>query len=102
MAPMDFNAWFEVFLGDRWYTFDAKNNVRRAGRIAVARGRDAADIPLIQTFGKHELTGFTVWTCVEADGGLTRSHRDADVSLLKPWFSESWSRHVQERDRDRH
>ncbi len=102
VAPMDFNAWFEVFLGDRWYTFDAKNNVRRAGRIAVARGRDAADIPLIQTFGKHELTAFTVWTCVEADVGLTRSHREANVSLLTPWFSESWSRHVQERDRDRH
>lgn len=101
-APMDFNAWFEVFLGDRWHTFDAKNNQRRAGRIAVARGRDAADIPLIQTFGKHELTAFTVWTCVEADSALTRSHRASDVSLLTPWFSETWSKHLQERKRNRH
>ncbi|APG85491.1 transglutaminase-like domain-containing protein [Sinorhizobium americanum] len=99
-APMDFNAWFEVFLGDRWYTFDAKNNGRRAGRIPVARGRDAADIPLIQTFGKHQLTHFTVWTSVEPDGRLSRSHRSADVSLLNPWFSETWSRHLQERERN--
>jgi transglutaminase-like putative cysteine protease len=101
-APMDFNSWFEVFLGDRWYTFDARHNARRAGRIPVARGRDAADIPLIQTFGKHQLTAFTVWTSVEADSGLTRSHRAADVSLLTPWFSETWSRHLQTRDRNRH
>jgi len=99
-APMDFNAWFEVFLGGRWYTFDAKNNARRAGRIPVARGRDAADIPLIQTFGKHQLTAFTIWTLVEPDSGLSRSHRSADVSLLKPWFSETWSRHLQERERN--
>lgn len=98
-APMDFNAWFEVFLGGRWYTFDAKNNARRAGRIPVARGRDAADIPLIQTFGKHQLTAFTVWTSVEVDSALSRSHRAADVSLLTPWFSEAWSRHLQERER---
>ncbi|WP_244412099.1 transglutaminase family protein [Sinorhizobium sp. CCBAU 05631] len=97
-APMDFNAWFEVFLGDRWYTFDAKNNGGRAGRIPVARGRDAADIPLIQTFGKHRLTHFTVWTSVEPDGRLSRSHSSADVSLLTPWFSETWSRHLQERE----
>ncbi|MBP1883722.1 transglutaminase-like domain-containing protein [Sinorhizobium mexicanum] len=101
-APMDFNAWFEVYLGDGWYTFDAKNNARRIGRIPVARGRDAADIPLIQTFGKHELTAFTVWTSVETDVSLARSHRAADVSLLTPWFSETWSRHLQERDRNRH
>ncbi|OAP42976.1 transglutaminase [Sinorhizobium glycinis] len=101
-APMDFNAWFEVYLGDRWYTFDAKNNARRAGRIPVARGRDAADIPLMQTFGKHQLTHFTVWTSVEVDSRLSRSHHAADVSLLTPWFSETWSRHLQERDRERH
>ncbi|WEZ82751.1 transglutaminase family protein [Rhizobium sp. 32-5/1] len=97
-APMDFNAWFEVYLGDRWYTFDARNNEPRIGRIAVARGRDAADIPLIQTFGKHELTTFTVWTCKETDAALTHSHKKADVSLVTPWFSERWTRHVQERE----
>ena len=61
-APMDFNAWFEVFLGDRWFTFDARHNQPRIGRILIARGRDAADIPMIATFGSHWLTRFTVVT----------------------------------------
>lgn len=60
-GPMDFAAWMEVFLGGRWWTFDARNNVPRVGRIVVARGRDAADVPLINSFGPHILTGFTVW-----------------------------------------
>ena len=55
-APMDFNAWFEVFLGDRWFTFDARHNQPRIGRILIARGRDAADIPMIASFGSHHLT----------------------------------------------
>ena len=50
-APMDFNAWFEAFLGDRWFTFDARHNQPRIGRVLIARGRDAADIPMITTFG---------------------------------------------------
>ena len=61
-APMDFNAWFEVFLGDRWFTFDARHNQPRIGRILIARGRDAADIPMIATFGSHQLTRFAVVT----------------------------------------
>jgi transglutaminase-like putative cysteine protease len=61
-APMDFNAWFEVFLGNRWYTFDARHNQPRIGRILIARGRDAADIPMITTFGSHRLARFTVVT----------------------------------------
>ena len=61
-APMDFNAWFEVFLGGRWFTFDARHNQPRIGRILIARGRDAADIPMITTFGSHWLTRFTVVT----------------------------------------
>ena len=61
-APMDFNAWFEVFLGGRWFTFDARHNRPRIGRILIARGRDAADIPMIATFGSHTLTCFTVVT----------------------------------------
>ena len=61
-APMDFNAWFEAFLGDRWFTFDARHNRPRIGRILIARGRDAADIPMITTFGSHTLTRFTVVT----------------------------------------
>ena len=60
--PMDFSAWIEVFLDDTWYTFDPRNNVPRIGRIVVARGRDAADIPLVNSFGPHVLKGFRVWT----------------------------------------
>jgi transglutaminase-like putative cysteine protease len=61
-APMDFNAWFEVFLGGRWFTFDARHNQPRIGRILIARGRDAADIPMIASFGSHSLTRFAVVT----------------------------------------
>jgi transglutaminase-like putative cysteine protease len=60
--PMDFNAWFEVYLGGRWYTFDARHNTRRIGRIAIAHGRDAADVPMLQTFGQHVLKSFAVTT----------------------------------------
>jgi len=61
-APMDYNAWFEVFLDGRWFTFDARHNIPRIGRITVARGRDATDIPLATSFGPHQLTTFKVWT----------------------------------------
>jgi transglutaminase-like putative cysteine protease len=60
--PMDFSAWIEVFLEGEWYTFDPRNNIPRIGRIVVARGRDAADIPLINSFGPHLLKSFRVWT----------------------------------------
>ncbi len=60
-APMDFSAWTEVFLDDRWYTFDARHNEPRIGRIVVARGRDATDVPLINSFGPHTLKTFKVW-----------------------------------------
>jgi len=61
-GPMDFAAWMEVYLGGRWYTFDPRNNVPRAGRIVVAYGRDAADVPLIHSFGPHVLQKFHIWT----------------------------------------
>lgn len=60
--PMDFSAWMEVYLGGRWYTFDPRNNTPRIGRIVIARGRDAADVPLINSFGPHILNSFRVWT----------------------------------------
>ena len=60
--PMDFSAWIEVFLDGAWRTFDPRNNVPRIGRIVIARGRDAADIPLINSFGPHVLKSFRVWT----------------------------------------
>ena len=61
-APMDFSAWFEVFLGGRWYTVDARHNVPRIGRIVIARGRDAADVAISMAFGPTELTTFKVVT----------------------------------------
>src|SRR5207253_10426679 len=61
-TPMDFSAWFEVYLGGSWYTFDARHNQPRIGRIVIARGRDAADVAITTTFGRHRLKNFTVWT----------------------------------------
>ena len=61
-SPMDFAAWFEVYLGGQWHTFDPRNNAPRIGRVLIAQGRDAADVPLTQTFGPNTLTGFKVWT----------------------------------------
>jgi transglutaminase-like putative cysteine protease len=61
-SPMDFSAWFEVFLGGQWYTFDARNNTPRIGRVLMARGRDAADVALTTTFGENRLEAFQVWT----------------------------------------
>ena len=61
-APMDFNAWFEAFLDGKWYTFDPRHNMPRIGRVVVARGRDATDVPLLHSFGPHQLTMFKVWT----------------------------------------
>jgi transglutaminase-like putative cysteine protease len=61
-APGDFAAWMEVYLGGQWWTFDPRNNTPRLGRILIARGRDAADVPLTHTFGPNTLTGFEVWT----------------------------------------
>lgn len=61
-APMDYNAWFEAYLGGQWYTFDARHNTPRIGRVLVARGRDAADVPMIHTFGPHSLQRFEIIT----------------------------------------
>lgn len=61
-APMDFAAWFEVYLGGRWYTFDPRNNAPRIGRVLIARGRDAIDVAITTTFGPTTLVGFKVWT----------------------------------------
>lgn len=60
--PGDFAAWMEVWLDGRWWVFDPRNNTPRIGRVLVARGRDAADVPLIHSFGANVLTGFEVWT----------------------------------------
>jgi len=61
-APMDFAGWFEAYLGGAWYTFDARNNEPRIGRILIARGRDAADVAISTAFGLNTLESFRVWT----------------------------------------
>ncbi len=58
----DFAAWFEAYLGGRWYTFDARNNTPRIGRILIARGRDASDVAISNSFGPSILKSFKVWT----------------------------------------
>lgn len=61
-GPMDFSGWFEAYLAGAWYTFDARNNQPRIGRILIARGRDAADVAISTAFGENTLAGFRVWT----------------------------------------
>lgn len=61
-APMDFAAWFEAYLDGQWHTFDPRNNAPRIGRILIAQGRDATDVPLSNVFGPNTLKSFKVWT----------------------------------------
>jgi transglutaminase-like putative cysteine protease len=61
-AEMDFAGWFEAYLEDGWYTFDARNNEPRIGRVLLARGRDAADVAISTSFGPNTLEKFKVWT----------------------------------------
>lgn len=57
----DFAAWFEAYLDGDWHIFDPRNNMRRIGRVLIARGRDAADVPITNSFGPSTLTSFKVW-----------------------------------------
>jgi len=58
----DFAAWMEVYIGGGWYIFDPRNNMPRIGRVLIARGRDAADVAMVTTFGPYTLESFQVWT----------------------------------------
>jgi transglutaminase-like putative cysteine protease len=69
-GPMDFAAWFEAYIGGHWHTFDPRNNIPRIGRVLIARGRDATDVAISNTFGPTTLAGFTVWTD-EVSAGTT-------------------------------
>ena len=59
---MDFAGWFEAYLDGSWYTFDARNNIPRIGRVLIARGRDAADVAICSTFGPNNLVSFKIRT----------------------------------------
>ena len=65
---LDFAAWFEAYLDGHWYTFDARNNIPRIGRVLIARGRDAADVAISSTFGPNTLKSFKVRTDEVSDG----------------------------------
>lgn len=95
-TPMDFHAWFEVYLDGRWYTFDARHNARRIGRILIARGRDAADVAISTTFGTTWITEFSVVTeeVVEAAPRLVMDHKLAD--LTETGMQPRWRRAEQE------
>ncbi|SJM95614.1 transglutaminase-like domain-containing protein [Crenothrix polyspora] len=61
-SPMDFAGWFEAYLEGQWYTFDARNNIPRIGRVLIARGRDAEDVAISSTFGPNTLVSFKIRT----------------------------------------
>jgi transglutaminase-like putative cysteine protease len=61
-GPVDFSAWFEAYLGGKWHTFDARHNKPRIGRIVIARGRDASDVAISNSFGMTTLARFKVRT----------------------------------------
>jgi transglutaminase-like putative cysteine protease len=80
-APMDFSAWLEVFLDGKWYTFDARHNMPRIGRIVIARGRDATDVPLLHSFGPHRLSLFKVWTYEQESNLFNPPHHGVDRTI---------------------
>jgi transglutaminase-like putative cysteine protease len=67
---MDFHAWFEVWLGERWWALDGRYNSPRTGRIPTGRGRDAADVAMITTYGDATLIEMTVWADESAEAVL--------------------------------
>jgi hypothetical protein len=79
-APMDFNAWSEVFLGGHWYVLDARHNRPRIGRIVMARGRDAADVAISTTFGPVRLARFKVITEQVLEKRGVASEKDEQTS----------------------
>lgn len=80
-APMDFSAWFEVFLEGRWWTFDARHNMPRVGRVLMATGRDAADVAITTSFGMAELVNFSVVTSEARETATLRDHRSHGARL---------------------
>jgi len=74
VLPMDFSGWYEVYLGGRWYTFDARHDMPRIGRIVMARGRDAADVALTTNFGRAILKKFFIISDEMPEPGTAAQH----------------------------
>jgi transglutaminase-like putative cysteine protease len=81
VLPMDFSAWFEVYLDDRWWTFDARNNQPRLGRILMATGRDASDVAMTTSFGQADLWSFFVVSKEEPGAVPEQQAGDAQDSI---------------------
>jgi transglutaminase-like putative cysteine protease len=60
LEPMDLHAWFEAFVGGRWFTFDGTQKSPRGNRIAIGYGRDAADVALTSNYGALQLKSMKV------------------------------------------
>ena len=90
---MDFAAWMEVYLGDRWWTFDPRNNERRKGRVLIGRGRDAGDVAMATTFGAPHLESMKVIAeeVVEPSGRApSRRSTAQDACRLATVRSSTW------------
>jgi transglutaminase-like putative cysteine protease len=86
VLPMDFSAWFEVWLEDRWWTFDARNNQPRIGRVLMATGLDAADVALTTSFGQADLRYFLVVTEEEIPRSVDQVALESDFGVGVPHF----------------
>jgi transglutaminase-like putative cysteine protease len=81
-GEMDFSAWYEVYLGDRWWTFDARNFQPRIGRVLMATGRDAADVAITTSFGMTRLNRFSVVSDEVAEGASSYGTGSAGMNLI--------------------
>ena len=83
-SPMDFSAWYEVFLGDRWWALDGRNHQPRIGRVLMATGRDAADVAITTSFGASWLNRFSVVTEEVTEPARPYQTMSAGMSIVRP------------------
>jgi transglutaminase-like putative cysteine protease len=88
-SPMDFSGWFEAFLGGEWYTFDARHNIPRIGRIVMARGRDATDVAISTTFGANVLKKFEVTTYEVPEAEVSAPLAALTNKARRRWYGTS-------------
>jgi transglutaminase-like putative cysteine protease len=82
--PMDFSAWFEAYLDDRWWAFDARNNQPRIGRVLMATGRDASDVAMTTSFGQANLTYFFVVTEEVQESAVEAARGETPLGVITP------------------